>query len=287
MSAKTTKQPQPTQPNPPAKLTLVALKPRKQEPQPDPLKAVEPSKPTQTDLNGEIAQPKPEENAIFQALGIIVGNVSFEGEKAQIAIGGKQYPLFYVPKYKKAFAALKCNVKHNSPTQRLLVYPRIVHLPGGKPHQTGFQVVGFEGTGGDVRKDLGLEDFEFTLCGLWQFIPVSKTPCISVFKNFTEERLAYIKEAPSVSKVKYMKASHIPVLWKDALAKPFRFNPKLDKGQQDQVWFVGIKARFLPGRDVFGFVSVKLPPTAKPPRYLKASKEEKLEVRREQKQTIS
>lgn len=268
-----TKQDQPRLPTP----AIVALKPRNQEPQPaPPPKAVEPTP------NPETTEQKPEESAIFQAVGIIVGDVTFEEEKAFIAIGGKQYPLFYSPSHKRAFAALKLNVKHNNPTQRLLVYPRIIHLPGGKPHQTSFQVVGFERNGGDVRKDLGLEDFEFTLCGLWQFIPVSKTPCISVFKNFTEERLAYIKEAPSDRKVKYMKASHIPVFWKDAPVKPFRFNPKLEKEQLGQVWFVGIKAKFLPLRDVFGFVSIKLPPAAKAPKYLKASKQDKAEGRRAQ-----
>ena len=229
----------------------------------------------------ETAEAKPEESAIFQAVGLIIGDVTFEEEKAFIAIGEKQYPLFYSPSHKKAFEALKLNVKRTNPTQRLLVYPRIIHFPKGKPHQTGFQVVGFEGKSGDLQ-NVGLEDFEFTLCGLWQFIPVSKTPCISVFKNFTPERLAYIKEAPSDRKLKYMKASHIPVFWKDAPVKPFRFNPKLEKEQQEQVWFVGIKARFLPLRDVFGFVSLKIPPAVKPPKYLKASKQDKVEGRRVQ-----
>lgn len=254
-------------PTPPPKPAIVALKPRNEEPK----SASDP----------ETTEQKPEETAIFQAIGVIVGDVTFEEEKAFIAIEGKPYPLFYAPSRKKAFEALKLNVKRSNPTQRLLVYPRVIHLPGGKPHQIGFQVVGFEGKIGDLRHT-GLEDFEFTLCGLWQFIPVSKVPCISIFKNFTERRLAYIKEAPSEIKVKYMKASHIPVLWKDAPVKPFRFNPKLEKEQQGQVWFVGVKARFLPGRDVFGFVSLKIPPAAKAPKYLKASKQDKAEGRRVQ-----
>lgn len=266
-------------PTPPPKPAIVAVKPKAQPPQPEPPKPVEPSQPAS---DPEITEQKPEESPIFQAIGVIVGDVTFEEEKAFVAIGGKQYPLLYAPSHKRAFAALKLNVKRTSPTKRLIVYPRIIHLPGGKPHQTGFQVVGFEGTGGDVRENLKLEDFEFTLCGLWQFIPVSKTPCISVFKNFSEERLAYIKEAPSDRKVKYMKTSHIPLLWKDSPVKPFRFNPKLEKEQQGQVWFVGVKARFMPGRDVFGFVSLKIPPAAKAPKYLKASKQDKAEGRRVQ-----
>ncbi len=37
--------------------------------------------------------------------------------------------------------------------------------------------------------DQELQDFEFKLSGLWQFIPVCQSPCITVQKNFSEERL--------------------------------------------------------------------------------------------------
>jgi hypothetical protein len=41
---------------------------------------------------------------------------------------------------------------------------------------------------------------------------------------------------------------------------------------------VEIKARFLPGRDVFGFDSLIAPPTDKPPKYFKVRKEDKAEA---------
>ena len=42
--------------------------------------------------------------------------------------------------------------------------------------------------------------------------------------------------------------------------------------------FVTIKARFIPGRDVFGFDSILAVPQDEPPKYLKAGKKDKAEV---------
>jgi hypothetical protein len=76
-----------------------------------------------------------------------------------------------------------------------------------------------------------------------------------VFKNFNKERLEFIKSASVDKKVNYMKASHLPVVWRDAPVPPFRFNPKLDKEAQGKASFVQIKARFNSERDNFEFVS--------------------------------
>jgi hypothetical protein len=99
-----------------------------------------------------------------------------------------------------------------------------------------------------------------------------------VFKNFNKERLEFIKSAPLDKKVNYMKASHIPVVWRDAPVSPFRFNPKLDKEAQGKASFVQIKARFNSERDNFEFVSLLGIPTDSPPNYLKAGKKDKLSV---------
>ncbi|MBD2045502.1 hypothetical protein H6F78_07815 [Coleofasciculus sp. FACHB-64] len=75
-----------------------------------------------------------------------------------------------------------------------------------------------------------------------------------------------------------MKASHIPVLWRDAPVPPFRFNPKLEKEERGKASFVQIKARFNSERNTFEFVSLLAIPSSKPPNYLKAGKKDKLEV---------
>ena len=86
------------------------------------------------------------------------------------------------------------------------------------------------------------------------------------------------KLLPRQQKVNFMKASHIPLLWRNPPVKPFRFNPKLDKEQQGQASFVEIRATFLPDKDIFEFSSLRSRPSQNPPRSLKAGKKEKVQA---------
>ena len=219
--------------------------------------------------------------AIFQAVGIITGSVNFSSDgQSTVTIGSYEYPLSYSQQRRSAFTGLKKEIENTlNHNQRLIVYPKIIHFPSKEQaHRIGFQLVGFDrGRKLDVVSG-ELEDLEFKLSGLWQFIPVCSTPCISVFRNFSDERLEFIKKSEPAHKVKFMKASHIPLLWKDAPIRPFRFNPKLEKDQQGRAAFVTIKAKFMPGRDVFGFVALTALPQENAPRFLKASKTDKATV---------
>jgi len=214
--------------------------------------------PTPQNETEKAEEPKPEtlkNNAIFQAVGIIVGDVRFDEEaKGTITIAQKEYQLFYASRHRYAYEALQKEVKATGGEKmRLIVYPRVMHFPKREqPYLLSFQLVGFnnkrtEATGIASQ----LQDFEFQLCGLWQFIPVCQTPCISVFKNFNKQRLEYIKSAEADKKVRFMKASHVPLLWRDSPVRPFRFNPKLEKEQQGHSSFVEVLAR-----DVFGYVKL-------------------------------
>lgn len=224
--------------------------------------------------------------AIFQAVGVITGEVEIgEDGKNTITISNNKYPLFYITQKFRVFEALKKEIETTGKrTQRLVVYPKAIHFPRKEqPHQIAFQLVGFD-TGRFAETVSGeLDDMEFKFSGLWQFIPVCPTPCISVFRNFSRSRLDYIKQADPVKKVRFMKASHLPLLWKDAPLRPFRFNPKVSKQEQGQPSFVTLKAKFLPGRDVFGFVALLAPPQETPPRFLKASKQDKATVQQQSK----
>jgi hypothetical protein len=223
----------------------------------------------------------PQEAALFQAVGLIEGEITLDGDKTFVTIKGKLYRLYYASSHKRAYEALKKEMESTGITQqRLIVYPRITHYPGGKqPYRLEFQLAGFVGreVSGDGLQSV-LSDMEFKISGLWQFIPVCRVPCISVFKNFNQQRLEYIKSAPLDKKVNFMKASHIPVLWRDAPVPPFRFNPKLDKETQGKASFVQIKARFNSSRDNFEFVELLASPSDVPPNYLKAGKKDKLEA---------
>jgi hypothetical protein len=167
----------------------------------------------------------PTEGAFFQAVGIIQGEVTSDGDKTFVTIGEKSYGLYYASTHKMAIDALKKEILSSGITQqKLIVYPRITHYPGGKqPYRLAFQLAGFLGKEATVDGLQSiLEEKEFKISGLWQFIPVCRVPCISVFKNFNKERLEFIKSAPLDKKVNYMKASHIPVVWRDAPVSPFR-----------------------------------------------------------------
>lgn len=226
----------------------------------------------------------PEQQAFFQAVGIIKGNISWDGDKAFVKIGGNPYQLSYSSTHKRAYDALKKEIDNTGITeQTLIVYPRVTHYPGGKkPYSLGFQLAGFAGLAAPIREGLQsvLGDLEFRLCGLWQFIPVCRVPCISVFKNFNKQRLEYIKSAPVDKKVNFMKASHVPLIWKDAPVQPFRFNPKLEKDTQGKASFVQLKAKFNSERNIFEFVSLQGEPSDSVPSYLKSRKEDKAEAMR-------
>jgi hypothetical protein len=221
----------------------------------------------------------PAEGTFFQAVGIIQADVTSDGDKTFVTIGDKSYGLYYASTHKMAYEALKKEISSTGITQqKLIVYPRITHYPGGKqPYRLAFQLAGFLGKEATVDGLFSvLEDKEFKISGLWQFIPVCRVPCISVFKNFNKERLEFIKSAPLDKKVNYMKASHLPVVWRDTPVPPFRFNPKLESETQGKAFFVQIKARFNSERDNFEFVSLLGIPSESPPNYLKAGKKDKL-----------
>ncbi|MDB9375867.1 hypothetical protein [Nodularia sphaerocarpa] len=247
-----------------------------------------PSEPELEEVNidTEIPEEIEESGAIFQAIGVIVGEVNLnEDGKNTVTIGNLEYPLFYIPQKRKVFDALTKEIETTgNRTFRLVVYPKAIHFPRKEqPHSMTFQLVGFDRGREQQTVSAELEDNEFKFSGLWQFIPVCQTPCISVFRNFTRERLEYIKQAEPTRKVKFMKASHLPLFWKDSPVRPFRFNPKAEKQDQGHPVFVSLKAKFLPGRNVFGFVALLAPPQETAPRFLKASKKDKATALQESK----
>ncbi len=215
-----------------------------------------------------------ENKVLFSAVGVLRVELNLEPYPS-FKLGGKDYKLFYAGNHKRSLYALKHEVGRTGAEQRIIVYPRVLHLPDrNKPPQIqSFQLVGFDdGVRQGVAREFG--DNEFKLFGLWQFIAVCKCPVITVHRNFTPEQYAHFKSLDEQHKKYFGKAQHIPLLWKDAIVPPFRFNPKVDKEQQAPRYFVGVKARFLPGRNSFGFDSLLFPPTLETPKFIKVKKPE-------------
>lgn len=259
---------------------------------PSDLESVETTQPSADLETAETTEQEPETpSTFFQAVGILPCKVNFEEGSimSTVTVGGKEYPLLFKPRLMSAMVALKLEIKQSGiATQRLIVYPKVMHFPKpDQPHQLAFQLVGFEKDAASSAISMQLEDFEFKLSGLWQFIPVCRVPVISVFRNFDEnihQNLKKLDEAVAAKKkVNFMKAAHIPVIWKDAPFKPFRFNPKLEKEEQGRPLFLQLKAKFIPAKDGFEFVALLAPPLEKAPKFFKASSEDKATVQKQKK----
>ncbi|MDJ0719401.1 MAG: hypothetical protein QNJ54_35150 [Prochloraceae cyanobacterium] len=96
----------------------------------------------------------------------------------------------------------------------------------------------------------------------------------------------YIKQAEPATKAKFMKASHIPLLWRDGPVRPFRFNPKAGK-EQGRPSFISVKAKFMPSRDTWGFVEELAEHREKAPKFLKVSKEDKALAQKSSKKDLA
>ena len=225
-------------------------------------------------------EDEPNNSPFFKAVGVIQGEVNLgENNTNSVTINGKKYPLRYAAEKHKTLLALKLEIKNTGNTfQRLIVYPRVIHFPRREqPQVMYFELVGFEGASAQNQGLMNeLNELEFKLSGLWQFIPVCQVPCVSIFRNFTEERKLFIKQAEPYVKIRFMKANHLPLFWKDSPVRPFRFNPRLDK-DQGRPMFVQVKAKFIPERNQFEFIEELAQPLAESPRFLKVSKLDKTE----------
>ncbi len=58
----------------------------------------------------ELIELPVDSGAIFQAVGILSGEVAFDNPGASITVEGKKYPLYYSTEHRSAFGALKLNV---------------------------------------------------------------------------------------------------------------------------------------------------------------------------------
>jgi hypothetical protein len=124
------------------------------------------------------------------------------------------------------------------------------------------------------------KDFEFELSGLWQFIPVSKLPVLTVFRNSNEARVRFLEGFTGQEKVQALKAIHIPLKWQNSLVRPFRFNPQGNKEKQGKPPFIQVRTRFVPELNLFEVIESNSMPSASPPKFLKASPKDKVAARK-------
>lgn len=208
------------------------------------------------------------DNRFFQAIGIIQGVVSFSDDETEARItfpSGQTYKLFKITKYFKVWEALKSRVRKGVNTHRLLVYPRPIHFPDKRDRLIHFRLVGFQKET-DGLMDVFMEpDLCFKIAGIWQTI--TGCPCISIYRNFSEELSLTFKSLEFSQKVRLTKAQHVPVHWPTSIVPPYRFNPRSQDTKKER-FFIQIKAIFIPGTNFFDFDSLLSTPTKDIPRYL-------------------
>ncbi len=216
----------------------------------------------------------------FQAVGVIKGKVSILSEnQGTVTIAGKSYRLF-LPHYRaKAIRILKETIeKRGNVEQTLVVYPEFVHYPNEDPfYQLSFHLVTvIQQKNTDILNDLN--EMEFNLAGLWQFIPDFSLPCVSVFKNLTRRRSHHFKHKNPVAKVRLLQPFHLPLLWEQPLVEPKPVN-----SEPTSAMFIRVKAQFCPEKDIFHFISLLRSPLEETPPFLQLS-EQDLEAAKQQKQ---
>lgn len=220
----------------------------------------------------------PDQDFMFQAIGVISGDVRFEDErKATITIGAQTYPLLYSPFRRKVFEDLYKELGSNTLSrQRLAVYPKAIHYPLSDPNPSWcFSLVAFERQQESKGVLAYLKDFEFKVSGLWQIISACQTPVISVYKNYDDRRGKIMKESEPTFKVKLAKALHLPLIWPAPPVKPFRYNPTATEENREFAKFVQIKARFSLEHDCLEFTELLAPIGDRVPTHLRVSRKDK------------
>ncbi len=105
------------------------------------------------------------------------------------------------------------------------------------------------------------------LRGIWQYIPHSKPPVISIYRNL--EQLSAFKKLNKSRQFYFAKPYHIPVVW-DGTVEPFKFNPQAEKDSQMPRYFVEVRASFKNGlylvEEMLGEPTLELPKFIKVPK---------------------
>lgn len=218
-------------------------------------------------------------STIFQAIGVITGAVKAAFMNLTITINGNEYQLERQPhtRNKKAYDKLFDKiVEEGTQTLSLTVYPKVTLFSKDKPCKISFCLVRLTNVNIiGVGETYQIEDFEFRLCGIWQYPKRCDIPCISIFKNFDKNRNELVKKLSNNQKIAFMKESHIPVIWESPTSLPFQYNP--NKQKQASRPFVQIKARFIPEQNLFEFISEYSAPTTNIPEYFRCPVQKNVE----------
>ena len=203
----------------------------------------------------EIATPPCEEEkeVFFQALGTIEAErVEVVERKIIITVGSKEYRGWIEP---RQFGGLMRYLEERGEKPIYLkVYPKTFSTPEQPLSLQGWQIViGKKGLSPQEKVNY------FVIRGVWQYIPQSESPVITVYRNQTADD-------PTG---KY-KATHLPIVMEREDCQAFKYDPEAK--QKRKRYFIQALFQLDPSNNLFIWKEDLEPPTLKIPPYLKADK---------------
>ena len=225
------------------------------------------SKKEKAESSAEKNQPP---KAIFQAVGVIEGEIESIDNKLKVSIGAESYDLKFIPGHKKRqWAKLKQEIEEKGSCQKtLIVYPQ-ANLNKKGEVKIAFALSKVESSS-DLRNRLELKEGEFKLAGLWQYPPKGSTPCISIRRNWEQGFVSYLEKIDEKQKAYILRPNYLPVEWSNPPTEAFKYSEEtVAEGKKAD--FVSVKGVFVAEENKFKVVEVLAEPTQTIPRYLKAS----------------
>jgi hypothetical protein len=196
---------------------------------------------------------KKNQSLFFQAIGLLKAIPEKDDLLGwTIKLNNVKHRLFIPPHLYKCWLK-KMDALNISPLY-LRVYPRCYMAKKEQPI-IFFQVVAWQ----DDNKNNELIN-NFRIKGLWQFIPQSRLPVLTVYRN---------PKAQDITN-RY-KATHLPVLMRREDCSPYRY-VKQDSNESVQKYFIQGEFTYLPERQAFGYKKDFASPVDKSPRYKKPNK---------------
>ena len=169
-----------------------------------------------------------------------------------ISLNGVKHRIFIPPHLYRTW--LKKMNSHDGSCLYLRVYPKSYMAKKQEP-SIFFQVVSWQD---ENEKKEAINSF--TLKGLWQFIPQSRLPVLTVYRN-----------KKSIDVTNRYKANHLPVLMRREDCRPYRFS-KNETKESIQRYFIQGEFAYLPDRQAFGHKGDHSSPVTDTPRYKKPQK---------------
>lgn len=236
-------------------------------------------KPPQTSLESSSEVPQQqqpnEEPRIFQALGALIATPYLKDDCAtpctgianriKVAIDENEYDLLYTLGFQRqAYRSLLEELFKNGSDQMFLkLYPSATFSGSSQKPILSFSLANFSL---NCEK---LNDYPkgFVLRGIWQYLPNSDSPVISIYRN--RNQLPAFKKLKGSQQFYFAKPHHLPVVW-DAPVEPFKFNLRLEKDLQMARYFVEVRAMLKDG--LYVVEEMLREPTLDIPKFIKVSK---------------